>query len=620
MTLNAVKHAGAQHFPQPYSGAGREATVQSFAILGTTPTSVTLREAIARRFLARFSDLEHWQAAELGVRAQLPVDVRGFVSWWVIDARFPVDSSYVVAIKSWWGVLTARAYPTAHAQFTDRARVLGFSPTQIRQQWHVLSVFTAISGLRPLEFTPTSFQDTKHAWFTAIQAHRPDGRLPNNVTTPTYGLTSTLTTLDVLTAAQVKNPTQSLQPVRWRGLQAQAPVLVDTMAAYLAQIALSLRPGTVSIADTSLRHLATYLTDHHPEVTGVADIKRTHIEGFKAWLTARTGYRGRTSSSATTIGMRLGNVRTFFDRIIEWDWADAPARNPVLFGDAPIPDRPLPKFLDDADAAALMAAARQLPDLFDRVCVETLARTGMRKGEFRRLTLDAIVHIGDGFWLRTPVGKLHTDRYIPLHPNVKTLLEQWISARGDQPHTNLMFTQHGRPLPQTRIDTAVHRAATAAGIGHITPHQLRHTLATQAINRGMSLEAIAALLGHNSMSMTLTYAKIADRTVANEYFNVTEQIEALYDTRNLPAETEGPNMRALRTEVTTRLLGNGYCTRPTDLGCRYETICQSCTFFATGIEFRDTLTTQRNEAKKQGDQQKENLYSNLIEGIKNPNS
>lgn len=79
-------------------------------------------------------------------------------------------------------------------------------------------------------------------------------------------------------------------------------------------------------------------------------------------------------------------------------------------------------------------------------------------------------------------------------------------------------------------------------------------------------------------------------------------------------------MRALRTEVTTRLLGNGYCTRPTDLGCRYETTCQSCMFFVTGIEFRDTLTTQRKEAKNHGDQQKENLYNTLIEEIKDPST
>ena len=67
------------------------------------------------------------------------------------------------------------------------------------------------------------------------------------------------------------------------------------------------------------------------------------------------------------------------------------------------------------------------------------------------------------------------------------------------------------------------------------------TLPITSINRGMSLEAIAALLGHKSMSMTLTYAKIADRTVANEYFNVTNRIEALYAPAPLPADAEGPN-------------------------------------------------------------------------------
>ena len=70
--------------------------------------------------------------------------------------------------------------------------------------------------------------------------------------------------------------------------------------------------------------------------------------------------------------------------------------------------------------------------------------------------------------------------------------------------------------------------AKRAGVGHVHPHQLRHTLATQSINRGMSLEAIAALLGHRSMDMTLIYARISDDTVADAYFKVTEAVEAQY--------------------------------------------------------------------------------------------
>jgi site-specific recombinase XerD len=89
--------------------------------------------------------------------------------------------------------------------------------------------------------------------------------------------------------------------------------------------------------------------------------------------------------------------------------------------------------------------------------------------------------------------------------------------------------EHGRQIGNDRVREAILRVADHAGLGKVTPHQLRHTLATQAINRGMSLEAIAAPLRHESMRMTMVYARISNRTVANEYFKVSEQVEALYD-------------------------------------------------------------------------------------------
>jgi integrase len=52
------------------------------------------------------------------------------------------------------------------------------------------------------------------------------------------------------------------------------------------------------------------------------------------------------------------------------------------------------------------------------------------------------------------------------------------------------------PISRRTVHRIVATTAARAGIGHVHPHQLRHTLATQAINRGMRLEAIAALLGH----------------------------------------------------------------------------------------------------------------------------
>ncbi|MBK8459425.1 MAG: site-specific integrase [Micropruina sp.] len=71
------------------------------------------------------------------------------------------------------------------------------------------------------------------------------------------------------------------------------------------------------------------------------------------------------------------------------------------------------------------------------------------------------------------------------------------------PGTHCCCPENGKPLDRHTVTRFINKAGTAAGLRHIHPHQLRHTLATQAINRGMSLEAIAAMLGHKSLDMTL---------------------------------------------------------------------------------------------------------------------
>jgi hypothetical protein len=125
----------------------------------------------------------------------------------------------------------------------------------------------------------------------------------------------------------------------------------------------------------------------------------------------------------------------------------------------------------------------------------------------------------------------------------------------------------------------VERVRKAAGIKeHISPHRLRHTLATLAINRGMPLESIAALLGHRSLSMTMVYARIGNRVVQQEYSQVSQHLEEICGrvdlTDNKPVNAglvEGTQMRKLRQDHW-QMLGNGYCARPADVPCEYETI------------------------------------------------
>ena len=396
----------------------------------------------------------------------------------------------------------------------------------------------------------------------------------------------------------------------WHRIARSRPVVAATGLAYLAQIDVSLRPRSVSAADNALRLFIEFLDDEHRDVKGFADVGRAHIEDFKRWLVRRQTPKG-TPLTANTVRQRLGTMRTFFDRIIEWDWTDAPLRTPIFAIDLPIVDDPLPKFLDDASAARLLRAARG-STLLDRVVIELLAHTGIRVGELCDLERDAVFEIGKAWWLRVPVGKLHNDRFVPLLPSLVDLLGEWVSTISDG-GTGRLVTKDGMALSRYQVTRILDRIAKAAGVGHVHPHQLRHTLATQAVNRGMRLEAVAALLGHRSLRMTAVYARIANTTVAAEYQAASAKVDALY--RDL--DVESPAMRQLRQEHR-RMLANGWCTRPKETDCAFESICEGCGFFATSIEFKPTLQAQRDHAAANGQTARQERYTKLLDAIEKP--
>ena len=400
----------------------------------------------------------------------------------------------------------------------------------------------------------------------------------------------------------------------WDQLEPSVPQIVDMMRRYLTQIGCVLRPGSVVNADIALRSFAGFLVDQAPEVTSIAQVTRRHVEDYKPWLAKRPG-QNKDRVTIATLAHRLGTLRMFFVRIDEWGWDEAPARVPMFPGDLPRQDHPLPKALDDAAAAKLLRAAQAQPRLLVRVTVEVLLRTGLRVGEFTSLPADAVVQIGAAPWLHVPVGKLREDRYLPLHPHLVTLINDYRTRYVPAGHPLLLPRENGRGADRHSVTRILNNVAAAAGLGHIHPHQLRHTLATQAINRGMSLEAIAAMLGHRSMDMTLRYAKIAARTVADEYFAVTDQVDALYANADpLPADAIGPKMARLRREHH-RLLGNGHCTRPAELDCAFEAICENCSFFQTSIEFRPTLQAQHDDAAAKGQHHRADLFTTLLSGL-----
>jgi site-specific recombinase XerC len=121
--------------------------------------------------------------------------------------------------------------------------------------------------------------------------------------------------------------------------------------------------------------------------------------------------------------------------------------------------------VDFPAAAKLLHTARQDADPLARLVTELLARTGIRRGELLSLTVDAVVQIGSAYWLRILVGKLHNDRHIPLHPQLKELLDDWVANHWPAGiRSDRLLIERNRPVIAHRVAKILRQQTGDTGI------------------------------------------------------------------------------------------------------------------------------------------------------------
>jgi integrase len=398
-----------------------------------------------------------------------------------------------------------------------------------------------------------------------------------------------------------------------------APGIRRAMARYVQTRAAVLSRSSVDGLVNALIPFGTFLGEQFPGLTSLALLERHHIEAFLAWNRTRT-WRGRVARdqrvSAAAVHGAVLTVRNFLDDITLWGWADRPQRRLIFASDVPRLPRPLPRALaPDADAA-LMAAAASLDDLFARSAILLLRRSGLRLGECLDLELGCIADYGPtGTWLRVPLGKLGTERSVPLDLATVTALDAWACHRGQQrphPHprsgkpTDFLFAEHGRRLSAWRIREGLRTAAAAAALPgpggrplNVTPHQLRHTYATELANAGMSLQALMAVLGHVTPEMTLRYATLASPALRSAYDQAIGKVRktlpiAPVGRPIVPAKVDWIASEFLKTRVA-----HGYCSRHLAAGaCPYANICETCDNFVPGPEHLPALRDQLSDIRQ----------------------
>jgi integrase len=122
--------------------------------------------------------------------------------------------------------------------------------------------------------------------------------------------------------------------------------------------------------------------------------------------------------------------------------------------------------------------------------------------EKRRLSVGAAVVEVDGLGLVWGTPKSHEARSISIPQFIVSDLRDHLNGRADD---DLVFTSPEGEVMRNRNSRRAwfNRAASAAGVAGLTPHELRHTAASLAVSAGANVKAVQRMLGHASAAVTL---------------------------------------------------------------------------------------------------------------------
>lgn len=147
----------------------------------------------------------------------------------------------------------------------------------------------------------------------------------------------------------------------------------------------------------------------------------------------------------------------------------------------------------------------------DLAIIDILASTGMRVGELVRLNRDDI-----DFENRECIvlGKGNKQRKVYFDARTKIHLQSYLRIRTDD--NKALFVSLQKPFDRLQIsgvEIRLRELGRKLEINKVHPHKFRRTLATMAIDKGMPIEQVQQLLGHQSVDTTLQYAMVNQNNV-----------------------------------------------------------------------------------------------------------
>jgi site-specific recombinase XerD len=257
-------------------------------------------------------------------------------------------------------------------------------------------------------------------------------------------------------------------------------------------------------------------------------LEKRAIDGFVALgrrdVQAYVEARLQAGRAASTINWELRCMWAFLRFVEE---RGAPVA-PGVFRVICLKERtPLPRFLTEEEYQRLEGqllsrkATGARDDRLDRAWFYLLAHGGLRLAELCDLRLGDVDLEGKRLVVREGKGK--TDRAIPLSEATVTAVQDYLAVRGQAQTDHLLVFRQQKVKPSL-VQGRLRRYGEAVEV-EVSPHRLRHTLATRLVNTGMEITSIQHLLGHEKLTTTMIYAHVHDVTVERDFRQAIARLE-----------------------------------------------------------------------------------------------
>lgn len=205
----------------------------------------------------------------------------------------------------------------------------------------------------------------------------------------------------------------------------------------------------------------------------------------------------------------LKNVRTVYSSFFAWlKDRDRINNNPMLLVEDIKVEKVIKKPFTDEERERMF---RECTNIRDMAMLEFLYSTAVRVSELSKLNISDI-----SFGTKDLIvyGKGGKERHVYLNDRTNMYLHEYLANRND--NNPALFVSNISPynrISKAGIEDAIRRIGRRAGVSNAHPHRFRRTAATNALNRGMSVQEVAELLGHAKLETTMRYCTVNQESI-----------------------------------------------------------------------------------------------------------